>query len=172
MSCRFYVVAVLVVLAPVSGAAQIAAGGAFTLEKSVVTAGGGASSNGALAVTGTGGQAAAGTTSANASLSQRSGFWIPEQLAPTASGVTVGGRVTTADGRGIRNARVTMTDADGTARSVSTGSFGYFRFMDVAAGGTYVFDVSAGRFTFTVPTQVLTVFDNAADLSFVAEQAP
>ena len=172
MNYKFCIIAFLLVFAPVSVAAQIAAGGAFTLEKSVVAAGGGTSSNGAFSVSGTGGQSAAGTTSANASFSQRSGFWMPGQLAPTAAGVTVSGRVTTADGRGIRNARVTMTGADGTTRTVSTGSFGYFRFMDVLAGGTYVFGVSARRFTFSVPTQVLTVADNGVDLSFAADNEP
>ncbi len=172
MNCKFYIIAVLLVLAPLPGAAQIAAAGAFTLEKSVVAGGGGASSSGAFSVTGTGGQTAAGMTSANPSFSQPAGFWVPDQLAPTAAGVTVSGRVTTADGRGIRNARVTMMGADGTTRSVSTGSFGYFRLMDVLTGEIYIFSVSARRYTFAAPTQILTVFDNVADLSFVADQEP
>jgi hypothetical protein len=38
-------------------------------------------------------------------------------LAVTASSVSVGGRVTTADGRGLSNVRVTMTDTQGYPHS-------------------------------------------------------
>ncbi len=169
---RIFTITVMAALGSSSSPAQVAAGGAFKVEKSVVATGGGASSGSAFSVTGTGGQAAAGTTSANATFSQTAGFWTPDQLAPTAAGVTVEGRVTTADGRGIRNARVTMTASDGSVRSVATGSFGFFRFTDVAAGEIYVFGVSAKRFTFAVPTQVLTVVESVAGLSFVADTEP
>jgi len=170
MNHKIYMIAVFLACLSVSTFGQIAAGGGFTLERSVVAGGGGAaSSNGAFSVAGTGGQSAAGTSSSNTPFSQRSGFWTADQLAPTAAGVTVEGRVATADGRGIRNARVTMTAPDGTSRAVVTGSFGYFRFADVSAGDIYIFSVSAKRFTFAAPTQVLTVVDNVAGLSFVAD---
>jgi hypothetical protein len=166
---KLHVAAALLVCAPVSVAAQIAAGGAFTLEKSVFATGGGTSANGSFALAGTGGQTAAGTTSNGVPFMQSAGFWVPDQLAPSAAGVLVEGRVTTADGRGIRNARVSIRGTDGVSRTVITGSFGYFRFTDVAAGDTYLLNVFAKQFIFSTPTQILTIVDNVTDLKFTAE---
>ena len=39
--------------------------------------------------------------------------------------------VLTADGRGLRNATVTIIDAEGNRRTATTGSFGNYRFEDV-----------------------------------------
>ena len=52
----------------------------------------------------------------------------------TAANVSVGGRVLTANGNGIRNVRVTMTDANGITRSTLSSAFGYYRFAEVLAG--------------------------------------
>jgi hypothetical protein len=172
MRLKFYVLLILLAGAPISATAQIAAGGAFALEKSVVAAGGGASSSGEFTVQGTSGQTSAGTTMSSVSLTQKGGFWTPDSLAPTAASVTVSGRVMTPGGRGIRRALVTITGADGTPRTVLTGSFGYFRFTDVAAGGTYLLSVSAKRFIFSEPTQVIAVVDDLAGLTFVADNEP
>jgi hypothetical protein len=46
-----------------------------------------------------------------------------------------------------------------------TNAFGYYRFDDVMAGETYVFDVQSKRYVF--PTQVLFVAEGHADLNFV-----
>src|SRR6185295_10057190 len=75
-------------------------------------------------------------------------------FAPTAASVTVGGRVLTADGRGIRNVRVSMTDTQGNTRTAITGSFGYYQFSDVAVGETYVFGVAAKQYSFDPPVQI------------------
>ncbi len=56
-----------------------------------------------------------------------------EPLAPTAANVQIGGRVMTANGRGIRNVLVTLTNANGTSRTVITGNFGYYRFAEIEA---------------------------------------
>lgn len=86
---------------------------------------------------------------------------------PTAANVAVSGRVLTADGRGLKNALVTLTDADGTSRTAVTSSFGYYRFDEVAAGQSYVLAVNSKRFTFTPRT--LTVTDELTDVDFVAQ---
>lgn len=86
----------------------------------------------------------------------------------TASGVTVGGNVLTPEGRGVRGARVTITDNNGVARYALTGSFGRFQFDDVEPGQTYIVSIGSRRFTFS--PQVVQVNDNVADLSFVAGQ--
>ena len=86
---------------------------------------------------------------------------------PTAAGASISGRVTTADGRGIRNARLVLTDAaTGEVRSTLSSPFGYYRFYDVAVGRTYVVSVASKRFRFD--PRVLALLDNLADLDFTA----
>ncbi len=87
-------------------------------------------------------------------------------LPPTSAGVSIGGRVITADGRGIRNAIVVLTLQNGETLQTRTGTFGYFRFDDIEAGQTVVVSVISKRFTF-VP-QVVSVAENIDDLNFVA----
>ena len=87
----------------------------------------------------------------------------------TASSVIVSGRVTTATGRRIANARVSMTNANGETRTVLTSTFGYFRLIDVLAGETYVFSVFAKRFQFAQSTQVRSIVEERNDIVFVAE---
>jgi hypothetical protein len=81
---------------------------------------------------------------------------------------SVGGRAVTADGRGISNARVTMTDQSGETRTALTNGFGYYRFDNVPAGATYVFSVWHRRYEFIEPTQVLFVIEEQKDINFTA----
>ncbi|HEX3102766.1 MAG TPA: carboxypeptidase-like regulatory domain-containing protein, partial [Pyrinomonadaceae bacterium] len=78
-------------------------------------------------------------------------------------GVTVSGRVTSSDGRGIRGATVTIVDGDGFARAVTTSAFGYYTFDDVAAA-TYTIAVSSRQYRFG--SRTITVGDNLADVDF------
>ena len=87
---------------------------------------------------------------------------------PSAAGVTVSGRVLTADGHGVRNARVSITDSNGNVRTAITGSFGYYRFEDIEAGRTYVIGVQVKRYSFTPRT--IDVLDNLADVDFTAQE--
>ncbi len=88
------------------------------------------------------------------------------QGAPTAAAVTVSGRALTADGRAVSRARVSLTDSSGATRTVRTNSFGYYRFDEVGAGETYIFNVFSKRYSF-VP-QVITVMEDVTDLNFTA----
>lgn len=90
----------------------------------------------------------------------------PVVLILTAAGVDVSGRVLTADGRGLRNARVVMTDAGGSRRVVTTSSFGHYRFTDIEAGGSYVISISSNRYTFA--SRLVQVVDTLGDVDFVA----
>lgn len=90
-------------------------------------------------------------------------------LAPLAAGVTISGRITAANGGGIRNVSVTLTDSNGVSRTIPASSFGYYTFEDVESGGTYTISVSAKRYTFANPTQVVTVNDNVGGIDFIAE---
>ncbi len=87
--------------------------------------------------------------------------------APTSAGVSVSGRVITPEGNGLRNAFVTISDENGAARSVKTGSFGLFRFENVTVGTAYVITVSSKRYRFA--PQLITVKDEVRDLTFVPE---
>ena len=78
-------------------------------------------------------------------------------------GVTVSGRVTSSDGRGIRNATVTIVDGGGFARTVTTSSFGYYTFDDVAAA-TYTIAVSSRQYRYA--SRTVEVADNLADVNF------
>ena len=87
------------------------------------------------------------------------------QIGSTAAGVAVAGRVLTPDGRGVRNAIVTITAADGSIRRATTSSFGNYQFDDVESGGSYVVGVSNKRYRFA--SRVLQVVDSVSDVDFV-----
>ena len=100
-----------------------------------------------------------------------SGGWCLEIIPPTAAGVSVSGRVQTASGAGIRNARVVVTgNTLPEPRVVTTGSFGYFSIDGLTAGETYVVTVNSQRYTFQTPARVYTLVDNIADADFVANE--
>lgn len=89
--------------------------------------------------------------------------------APSAASVMVGGKVTTATGRGIRNVQVRLTDETGETRTAMTSAFGYYRFADVPAGRSYVISIASKRFAFTQPAQVLSLTEDTDNLDFVAD---
>jgi len=94
-----------------------------------------------------------------------------EILAPTAAQATLSGRVTTANGAGIRNAIISISGGDlPQTRFSRTGSFGYYAFEDLTVGETYIVIVQSKRYTFTVPTRVIQVNDNVDGVDFIAEQ--
>jgi hypothetical protein len=98
------------------------------------------------------------------------GGWELAFLPLTAADVSMSGRVTTADGRGIRNAHVVISgNGLPEARVTTTGSFGYFTFEGLQTGQTYVVTVNSQRYTFSVPSRVITLVDNLADVDFVAD---
>ena len=85
----------------------------------------------------------------------------------TAASVTVSGRVTTAEGRGVRNAIVSLIDSNGAMRSTLTAPRGYYRFDEIEAGQTVVISVRSRRFQFT--PRIVSVQDELADVDFIAE---
>lgn len=87
-------------------------------------------------------------------------------LTPTAANVSLGGQILTKDGNGIRNVVVTLTEANGSSRSVTTGSFGRYVFNDIQVGQPVVVSVSAKRFVFKPDTRVINLEDNAVGIDF------
>ena len=74
----------------------------------------------------------------------------------------------TSYGHPIRDAVVTMQDADGTSRTFSTNTAGYYRFDGLQVGETYVVSVRSVRYRFATPTMVVDLFDNVTDLNFIS----
>ena len=83
---------------------------------------------------------------------------------PSTSTVSISGRVVTPDGRGLRNAVVSLIDAQGVRRTATTSSFGLYSFTMVTSGQTYTVTVSSKRYRFTPQTP--TVNDNVTNLDF------
>lgn len=88
------------------------------------------------------------------------------QLSPTAANVSVSGRVLTADGSGLINATVILTDTLGNSRTAVTTSFGYYRFDEVRAGETYILSVASKRYQFN--PQAVNVLEEINELNFSA----
>ena len=89
--------------------------------------------------------------------------------APTvvsAASVSVGGKVSTPDGNGISNATVMFIDSAGIFHSTRTNSFGYFSFIEVKSGETYVMNVQHRRYTFA--PKIVTVTDSIKSLHLVS----
>ena len=82
----------------------------------------------------------------------------------TAAGVSISGRVKTTEGRGVRNARVVLTDQNGQRRSVITSARGYYHFDEVEAGQNVILSVMSRRFQFD--PRVIDVSDNLTDIDF------
>jgi len=98
------------------------------------------------------------------------GGWGLEFIGTTAAQASLSGRVTTADGRPIRNANVVITgNALEHPVTVTTGSLGWYSFDGLRSGETYVVTVNSRRFTFSTPSRVITLVDNVADADFVAD---
>ncbi len=153
--------------------AQISTGGNYSLAQTAIANGGAsgatASVNGTYTIEGSIGQSTAGTTEQASSYKFQPGFWHAATVfGPTAATVNLAGRVTTAGGRGILNVRLTITNQNGTSRSILTSSFGYFRFEDIEVGQTYVIQINSKRYQFGNDTQIISVNDEITDLLFTA----
>lgn len=147
-------------------AASAQSGGQFQIENAVV-APGGDSAGGRFALQKTIGQTLAGGNPQGGQFVVQNGFWT-FGFAPTAAHVTLGGRVLTAGGQGIQNARLVLTAPDGTQQISLTGSFGSYRFS-VPAGGTYLLTVFSKRFVFAEPTRLVNAAEDTGTFDFTAE---
>ena len=133
-----------------NGTVAAQSGGTFVIEKSVIAGGGGQTVGGTFTLDGTIGETVGGTSSAGGTFALGGGFWGGGT--PTSSNATVSGRVLTSDGRGLRNATMSITGSNGVSRSTTTSSFGFFSFDNVGPGGTYTFRVSSRLYRFAPQT--------------------
>ena len=100
-------------------------------------------------------------------VSQFSDWTLAQPNVPTAATANVGGRVLAANGQGIANARITITDSTGNSQTISTNSFGYYMFSQVLAGDTYVLTIRHKRYNFSQPTQIVSVSNDRDDINFI-----
>lgn len=80
----------------------------------------------------------------------------------------VKGRVISALGQPISNARVTLTATDGTTRTTVTSSLGSYEFSGLATGETYTVTVQSKKFTFEPRSVSMT--GSPVDLDMIARQ--
>ena len=85
----------------------------------------------------------------------------------TPASVNLAGQVLIAKGRGLRNAQVRLTLADGTVRTAMSSAFGYYRFTDVQAGQTVTVEILSKRYGFQ--PQTVNVSGDVSNLNFIAE---
>ncbi len=98
------------------------------------------------------------------SVSQVAQFTVFGQ--PSAAAVfSVSGQVLTPDGRGLRNATVTLIDSQGLAHRATTSSFGFYSITDVTATGNSTMTVSSRLYRFA--TQSFSISGNLANINFV-----
>ncbi|MFN2501415.1 MAG: carboxypeptidase-like regulatory domain-containing protein [Pyrinomonadaceae bacterium] len=101
-------------------------------------------------------------------------FWLVQNgggafdvfITKLAAKVVVSGALRAPDGRGIRNATVSISDAQGNVRTTATSSFGFYSFDNVASGAQYTIRVAAKRYRFS--SRVLQINANLTDIDFVA----
>ncbi len=89
-----------------------------------------------------------------------------EAQAPTSASVSISGQVFTTDGRGLRNAFVTITDTQGNLMTARTSAFGFYRFDEIQVGETYVIEVRSKNFQFA--PQIVSVSEELTGFNFYA----
>lgn len=94
-------------------------------------------------------------------------FVIATGPAATAANVSVSGRIVSGKS-GIARAMVAVTDAEGNIRTARTNSFGNYKFENLPAGATYIFNVTAKGFEFA--PQVVTLSEAVENLDFAATE--
>jgi hypothetical protein len=147
---------------------QVAAGGSYTLEQTVIAGGGGSSAGGSYKVEGTAGQSPIGNSN-GPQYSLRGGFWVQAPFAPTAANASISGRVLRENGMGLRDIQVVLSGGTLTApRTALTSSLGYFTFEEIEVGQSYMLSVSNKKYGFADGTRVFTLMDNLSDIVFEA----
>jgi protocatechuate 3,4-dioxygenase beta subunit len=101
-------------------------------------------------------------------IDQLTGNWgLGAALAPTS--VSISGSVTTSTGQPIRNATVTISGGGLPAPITTfTGNFGTYIFSGLQPNQTYLVQVSAKRYRFTLISQLVLADHDVANVNFTA----
>ena len=76
---------------------------------------------------------------------------------------TLDGRVVTSDGRGLRNATVSLTNSQGGVRTATASSFGFFSFDTVPTGETYTIRILSRSFRYSPRTVAVDCDQSLSD---------
>jgi len=85
----------------------------------------------------------------------------------TAAKVSAGGTVMRSNGQGVKNARVSVTDANGSVREVKTNRVGAYRVKGLEAGKTYIFNATAKGLKFQ--PRPVTVLGDMTNINLTAQ---
>jgi hypothetical protein len=80
----------------------------------------------------------------------------------------INGKLLTAMGQGVANARVVLTDLNGQSRSIMTNGFGIYRFGGLQVGQTYAISVDSRRLSVTPLT--ISVTGQVVNVDMIATQ--
>ena len=109
------------------------------------------------------------TTSSSTWRTRISSFKFPSCSAPTVATANITGRVVTPGGRGLPGVRLSITGGSLTEpRYAQTNAFGFYRFVDLPTGATYVVTVNSKKNTFVPSSRTITLLDNLDDINFVS----
>ena len=108
---------------------------------------------------------AANTATANG-ISQFSDWTLLAPAGTTAAGAAIGGRISNVKGRAVSGASVVLTDANGNTFTARTNGFGYYRFAEIPAGGTYIINARHKSYRFT--PQIISLTGDLDGVDFVA----
>jgi len=93
-----------------------------------------------------------------------------QAIEPTAAGATIGGRITSTNGRGIRNVRVMLTGGSLIEPIYATStSFGYYQFPQVPSGETYVLQILSKKYVFDSSSIVINLTEDLTETNFTGQ---
>lgn len=92
-------------------------------------------------------------------------------VSPTAAGATLGGRVLTADGRGIFGARIILVDQDGVIHYALSNAFGFYRFTEIRPSTLVTISVTDKVARFSSNFRLISVNADDDTINFVADPA-
>lgn len=93
--------------------------------------------------------------------------FVNGQNLPSAAKTTISGRALLANGKGVRDATLTLNNLQtGETRTVRTNSFGYYMFDEVEVDSFYVVTISHRRYSFGESSRGFTLMDQIADMNF------
>lgn len=138
-------------------------GGTYQITQSVTGNSGETSSGGNFSINGTSGQIVT-EQSSQSPYSIYSGFWT-SSFAPTAATAYISGRVLTFEGRGLRNASISLIEASGITRNTRTSAFGFYSFTEIESGQIVIITVNSKRYQFQ--PQIVSVNESLTGIDFM-----
>jgi hypothetical protein len=140
-------------------------GGSFQMTQSVVANGGDQSSGGNMVVSGTAGQAGAGTRLEQMPFSQTGGFW-PGTLtsSPTAAPASISGQAIRANGAPLGGVVIILSGSRSAATITDGG--GNYHFDDVDTDGFYTVTPSLVNYHFAPASRSFSLIGNQTDAVF------